>query len=256
MLNNILDIGRTGMNSMQKNMDSIAVDVSNVNTDGYKKKQISFQELLNNDILESEVLLNTQGKINVGTKSQVNKIDHTQGILYETGTQTHMAIEGRGFFGVRDGQGNLLLTRNGSFHRNLDGSIANQSGLPLEIEEIVPMENWAAEDFNIDFRGNVTSGSGDEQILLARIPLFVPESEENLVTIGETLYVAPENIALYNSFDNPEEFGKINQGFLEESNVELAQSMADMIATQRAYSLNAKTIHTTDDIMGIINNIK
>lgn len=212
----VLNIGKTGLKSMQTKMDAIADELANVNTNGYKRKDVNFQELLNSEAFE----------INTGSKSGVGKISFEQGNLMESPSPYHMAIEGKGFFGVLDQDNNLMLTRNGGFHIDEAQTISDDSGYPLVVD--------------------------DE----GKAVLFYPENLDSLISLGEGRYLPSENVELYDSIDNADMFGKIVPFALEGSNVEITMSMAEMISTQRAYSLNSKAVQTTDEMMSIINGIK
>lgn len=258
-MNNILNIGRTGLKSMQNKMDAVADDLANVSTNGYKRKEISFQELLHNGIGDNDVLMSTNANntsINAGSKSSIGSINFEQGTILQSPGDFHMAIDGKGFFGVRDGNGNLMLTRNGGFHQNEDKGIADDSGLLLDMETYVPIEQWGNGVASISSSGEIRMDKDGEAILLAKVVIYSPQVLDSMISLGEGRYLPSPNVMLYSSSIDGDEFGSIVQYSLESSNVEMGKSMVEMITTQRAYSLNAKTIQTTDEIMGIINNIK
>ena len=238
-----LNIGKTGLKTMQFKMDSIADDLANSNTNGYKRKDISFQELLNN------------AEISAGSKASVGKVNFSQGTLIESPFDYHMSIEGNGFFGVIDENNNLMLTRNGGFHINENYTISDDSGYPLVVDYNVPVEEWTSENVVISSNGDITT-SDDNPVILGKVVLFNPENLDSLTSLGEGRYLPSGNVDLYDSINAPEMFGDIIQHSLEGSNVDIITSMADMISTQRAYSLNAKAIQTTDEIMNLINGIK
>lgn len=239
---NVLNVGKTGLKSMQFKMDAVANDLANVNTYGYKSKEISFQELLNNQT------------INAGSKASVGKINFEQGNLIESPFDYNMAIEGMGFFGVLDENENLMLTRNGGFHINEDNTISDDNGYPLVVEYYESADQWSGK-VNISNSGEIRT-TDNESVLLGKVVLFQPENLDSLTSLGEGRYLPSENVELYDSINQGELFGSIVQFRLESSNVDIIDSMADMISTQRAYSLSAKAIQTTDDIMGMINSIK
>lgn len=240
---NVLNQGKTGLKSMQYKMDAVADSIANLNTEGYKKKNISFQELVNNE------------EINAGSRSFIGKISYDQGSLIESPYDYHMAISGDGFFGVIDENNTLMLTRNGNFHMNEDKSISDDNGYPLVIEYEVPVEEWDGESVIINGDGDIKSAM-DDSIVLGRVVLFKPENLESLTSLGEGRYLPSAEVNLLDSINQSDEFGQINQHYLEASNVDIIEALADMISTQRAYSLNAKAIQTTDDLMTIINGIK
>lgn len=258
-MNSILSIGKSGLKAMQNKMDSIADDIANVDTSAYKRKEIQFQELLLNEISGNEVLLSDNtapAGINAGSKSMIATINFEQGPIKESSGELDMAINGEGFFGVKDKNGNLLLTRNGAFHINENYTITDDDGYILEADIHIPVSEWGDGDVHISAEGNIFNTIDGESRQVGRVILYKPEVLDLLIPLGENRYLPSSDVVLSSSEESTEGFGKIIQHALEGSNVELSKSIADMIITQRAYSMNGKAIQTTDDIMSIINNIK
>lgn len=258
---NGLRIGSTGMKTSQHVMDNVADQIANSSTDGYKKKQVSFSELLRNEIGRNEVEITETGagsSISAGSKAIFSKTDFRQGAVIPSPGSLHLAVEGRGFFGVVSQEGDLMLTRNGAFHQNADGSVTDDAGNLLSMELSVPLQDWPeSAAVRISQEGVATGRNAQgETVELGRVILYVPGNSDELVSIGEGRYLQPGNLALYNSSDNPERgFGGIRQNALENSNVDTIQSMTDMIVTQRSYQMNAKSVTTADDMLEVINTI-
>ena len=223
-MNHILGIGRSGLNANQKKMDAVSDHIANVSTEGYKKKEVQFRELLSNE------------EQSVGVKSGVLKADYTQGALRETGYQWDMAIEGQGFFALTDENGNVFFTRNGAFQLSNEGILTDHKGNPLvtNVQGIIQGEDFSVED----------------------IPLFSVDNLQSLIHLGKGRYIPGEGANLINSIENPDAFGKIQAGFLEESNAVLTTAFTEMITTQRAYTLNSRAIQSTDDLMRLVNEMK
>lgn len=254
-----LNVGKTGMKAMQNKMDAVADELANANTYGYKKKEVRFQELLNNEIYDNEVILSdnvNNGVINQGSRSGVGTVNFKQGGLIQSSGPFHLALEGDGFFGVRNEYGQLLLTRNGGFHIDANNNVSDDDGYPLDMQVYVPREQWGNEKISISTSGEITTMDGDETILLGRIILYNPGVLDSLTILGEGRYLPSDNVPLYNSINNPGMFGSMNQHMLESSNVDVVKSLSDMIVTQNAYNLNARAVQTTDEILTMINGIK
>lgn len=255
----ILSIGKSGLNSTQNKMDMISDELANINTPGYKRKEISFKELFYNEIYDNEVLksqnINRIG-INSGSRSDVGTINFIQGPIRESTGEFHMAINGNGFFGVRNQEGTLMLTRNGGFNVDGDRRVSDNSGYLLDIDYYVPVEEWGKGKINISYKGEISIHNDGQTQLLGKIILYNPEVLDSLISLGEGRYSPSPNVRLISSIDEEEGFGDILQNYIEDSNVDITDSMMDMITAQRSYSLNAKSIQTTDDIMSMINNIK
>lgn len=239
-----LGINRNGLHANQYKLDSISDEIANVNTDGYKKSQVSFQELL------------ISGDTSVGAKAGINKIDFKQGILKDTGFKWDLAVEGDGFFAVRSQDGQEFLKRDGSFQMTEGGIITDRMGNYLVAEYSDDIADYNHKEINISKEGILTIDTGEETIELGKVPLFMPENIQHMDRVGENLYLPAEGDVITSSMENPEEFGDIAQGYLEGSNSDLAMAMSEMLTTQRAYSLNAQAIRSTDEIMRVINEIK
>ncbi|MBM6614679.1 flagellar hook basal-body protein [Desemzia sp. RIT804] len=255
-----LSTSRSGIHAHQKAMDAIANDISNVSTTGYKSKQVNFRELMTNQLVEDRLLLADNAEntnISAGSLSGVTNSDFTQGSLTESGGTFHMAIAGNGFFGVTDPAGQFYLTRDGGFQLNGDGTLTNGRNEALVMNATLPVGAWPEGDIVIQDNGTVTiQGLNGQETQVATIPLFYPSVPDALQPAGGNNYLIPEGIELLTSNGNNDAFGKIQQGYLESSNVDLASTFTDMIVTQRAYSLNLKAAQSSDEIMGMINNFK
>jgi flagellar basal-body rod protein FlgG len=258
---NGLKIGSSGMKTAQNVMDNVADQIANASTAGYKKKQVDFTSLLMNKIGDTQVELSVNAKeigINIGSKAVLSKTDFRQGGMAPSEGDFHIALEGKGFFGVESKEGNLLLTRNGGFHMNGDFSITDDAGNLLSMETYLPQNEWPdGSRLNINEEGYITAVDEENQVaLLGRVIVYSSENNDELISVGEGKYVQPNGLALYNSLDNPDRtYGQIRHKAIENSNVDTLQSMTDMITTQRAYQANARSITTADTMLDVINQI-
>lgn len=240
-MNISLHIGRTGLNANQYKMDSIADEISNVNTIGFKKKELSFRELLNTD------------NISAGTASLVSKVNFNQGIFIESQSPYHLAIEGDGFFGV-ESNGEILLTRDGGFTIDSENNVVDKDGNRLVIDYTVEPNEWLNGDITINNDGYIYQNYDGNVTQLGRIVLFYPENLDSLIPVDGGKFL--QNGLTFNSLENEFNFGNIKQYYLEQSNVDLTKSLTDMIITQRAYSMSAKVVETADEIYNMTNNLK
>ena len=246
-----LSISKSGMNAIQNQMDAVSHDIANINTTGYKSKNISFNELLLNDLNgEADYLSDTvqDSGIASGSKSGVTSTNFGQGSLISDSNDYHLAIAGEGFFGVIGENGERYLTRDGAFHVNGDKSITNDNGDTLEIQTTIPTNQWPEGDVSIAENGEVTIHSENGSTLVGTIPLFHPTQTNALEPVGE------------NKFSYDGAFGagdgSIQQNYLEASNVDLASSITEMMLAQRSYSLNLKVAQGTDEMASVINQFK
>ncbi|MGX7014694.1 flagellar hook-basal body protein [Vagococcus silagei] len=245
-MNTSLHISKSGLNGLQKNLDIISNNIANVNTTGYKKKDGSFQELLLNDLQQESVPLanNADAAINRGTKVIQDQVNFTQGGLVKGQNPYDLAIEGQGFFAVRNRNNELLLTRDGAFAMDENRDLRLSTGERLELNEVIPKGQWPEGELKITSSKEVMVGGQ----VVARLPIFSVAREGELIPVGQNRFALPAGLQLQELQDS-----KVHQGFLETSNVDLAGAMTDMIVTQRSYSLNAKVLQATDDMMQRIN---
>ena len=251
-----------GLNSQQMNLDLIANNLANVNTTGFKKSKIEFQDLLyQNKKAEGAEAGDgnmTPSGIQIGHGSRpisTTKI-FTDGDLVETGEQTDLAIHGDGFFEVQMPGGQQGYTRDGSFKVSADGAVVTSEGYPLNIG----LDNIPAEAINIGiastgeytFFNQQGQNIGNGNIQLTR---FINAS--GLQNIGRNIFIETQ------ASGPPEQgqpgqngFGQLAQGYLEMSNVKVVEEMVNLIKAQRAYEVNSKAIQAADEMMQRSNAIK
>jgi flagellar basal-body rod protein FlgG len=239
-----LGIGRSGLHANQYKLDSVADEIANVGTDGYKKSNVSFQELLPGE------------DVTLGTKAGIKKLDFSQGVPRETGYRWDFAIEGDGFFSLVNADGDAFFTRDGAFQLSQEGTLVDYAGNALVVEYNQDLEEIPVDTMQVNAEGGISGVVDGEVVQVGRIPLFMPENPQQMIHIGEGKFLPAAGDQVFNSVDNPDMFGSINQGFLESSNSDLTRAMTEMITAQRAYSLNSQAIRSTDDIMRMINEMK
>ena len=150
-MSQILSISRSGLNAYQREMDVVSNNLANVDTLGYKDKRTTFQELLNNGTNANEVGLSQNAgnvAINAGLNVQQVNENSIQGVFKSTAGTYDLAIDGEGYFGVRDGANNLYLTRDGSFRRDVDGNLVTSKGMKVEVQSNVPSSQWIHRPFD------------------------------------------------------------------------------------------------------------
>ncbi|TFZ39942.1 flagellar hook basal-body protein [Soehngenia longivitae] len=240
-MNISLHVGRSGLNANQRKMDSVSDDIANVNTVGYKSKQISFRELLNTE------------NVSAGTSSLVSKLSYNQGALIESQSPYNLAIEGDGFFGISK-NGQIMLTRSGGFILDANNTIVDSEGNNLIIDYTIQPNEWGNETITIDEEGYLYQNIDGENTSLGRVVLFYPDNLDALIPMDGGKFIS--NGEIFSSIDSDFNFGNIKQYFLEQSNVDLIKSLTDMIITQRAYSMSSKVVETADEIYNMSNNLK
>jgi flagellar basal-body rod protein FlgG len=247
------------MNAQQTNLDVIANNLANVNTTGYKKTKIEFQDLLYETVRASGA---EQGAgdvlptgIQVGHGSQVvatSKI-FTTGELSRTGERLDVAVQGDGFFEVQLPDGTKAYTRDGAFKTDGTGRVVNSDGMPIQGFQPVPD---GTTQVSIANNGDVTyTGSGGNTTF--RIQLVRFANPAGLEAMGRNLYretPASGTAELGNPAENG--FGTLAQGYLELSNVKIVEEMVNLIQAQRAYEVNSKAVQASDEMMQMSNNLR
>jgi len=248
-----------GMNAQQTNLDVIANNLANVNTTGYKKTKIEFQDLL----YETQRAAGAdQGSgnqlptgVQVGHGSQVvatSKI-FTTGELSRTDERLDVAVQGDGFFEVQMPDGSKAYTRDGAFKTDSTGRIVNSDGLAIQGFQPVPS---GTNNITIATNGDVTytgaGGTTSFRIQLVRFP-----NPAGLEAMGRNLF---QETAASGTADlgNPGEngYGTLAQGYLELSNVKIVEEMVNLILAQRAYEVNSKAVQASDEMMQMSNNLR
>jgi flagellar basal-body rod protein FlgG len=252
----------TGMKSNQLYIDNISNNLSNVNTSGYKKSKLEFQDLLYQTLIEpggsnADGAKSPQGlQVGLGVRSAANQRIFSQGNLQETKNPLDVAISGVGFLQIQLPGGEIGYTRDGSLKVSSDGTLVNSNGFPLEPMIQIPQ---GAKEVGIDAYGNVSvvmddTGASEE---IGQIELAKFLNPAGLKSIGNNMYLST-SASGDAEVDSPGNngLGTLNQGYQEASNVELVEEMVAMIMAQRAYEVSSKAIQTSDSMLQIANQLK
>jgi len=251
----------TGMMAQQLQVDTIANNLANVNTSGFKKMRVNFQDLIYQTQRNAGTPTSAGTEIpnpiqvGLGTKAAATQRLFSPGDYQQTENPLDMLIEGDGFFQISMPDGTITYSRDGSFKMDSQGRVVTSDGYSLIPEITIPAD---ATSINISNDGTVSvmlSGSNEPQnigqITLAR---FV--NPGGLESIGKNLYrqtaASGEPVTNTPGIDG---FGTIAQGFLEMSNVKTVSELVNMIVAQRAYEVNSKAIRVSDEMLQTANNI-
>ncbi|MGE5422406.1 MAG: flagellar basal-body rod protein FlgG [Ignavibacteriales bacterium] len=251
----------TGMYGQQMNVDNIAQNIANVNTTGFKKTRVEFQDLLYQTIQRPVSNFETNQpvglQIGLGTKTAAIQTMFAQGNVMPTNNPLDVAISGDGFFKIQvPGYDDPLYTKNGSFMIDAEGNLVNTDGYKIVgVDTIDP----AATDIAIGKDGTVTyslAGETEPQSAGAiELAKFVNPS--GLEKLGQSLYKTSINSGEAQDWD-PEADSTVYLmgGYLESSNVQIVEEMVNLISAQKAYEFNSKVIQSSDDMLGIAANLK
>jgi flagellar basal-body rod protein FlgG len=255
-----MHVAKTGLNAQQARIQVISNNLANVNTTGFKRDRANFETLLyqtwkSGGAQTSEATqLTSASAIGTGVRMVNTQKLYSQGNLQDTGNNLDIAINGQGFFQVLMPNGEIGYTRNGTFSRNAEGTLTTSSGYVVQPEIQIPAD---AMEINISDDGivSITTPGNQQYQEVGQIQLATFSNPRGLNPVGESFVTeTPASGAPIIANPMQDGMGKINQGSLEASNVNVVQELVDMIEAQRAYELNSKSISASDEMMQFLSN--
>jgi flagellar basal-body rod protein FlgG len=255
-----LSIAATGMSAQQLNVEVIANNIANINTTGFKRSRAEFTDLLY-QVERVNGIPNGSGasaipegaQLGLGTRLSAIRSVNLQGPLANTGNKLDLAINGEGWFQVTSPNGETLYTRAGAFNTNENGKVVTADGYEVQPSLTVPQ---GTTDVHINASGEVyahISGTTNQQ-LIGQISLSNFPNSAGLEALGSNYYreTASSGTAT-NGIAGQVGFGNVEQGYLENSNVDPVKEMTDLISAQRAYEINSKVIQAADEMAGTVS---
>jgi flagellar basal-body rod protein FlgG len=250
-----LHVAKTGLNAQQQRMSVISNNLANVNTVGFKKDRANFETLLYQNFRDpgsqtSQNSLSPTGlAIGTGVRIVSSEKIYTQGNIINTDNSLDMTIDGPGFFQVLTPGGQIAYTRAGNFSKNAEGQIVTANGYPLEPAINIPAN---ATSISISKDGIVSASIPGSTRLdqVGQIEIATFPNTAGLKPLGESLAQAtPSSGDPAVQAPGANGAGRIIQGSLESSNVNVVEELVSMIETQRAYEVNSKAISSVDGMM-------
>ncbi len=257
--------GVSGLQAHQTKMDVVGNNIANVNTTGFKKGQVTFQDMLSQTLSDAQAGNASAGGVNaqqIGTGVRVGAVTniHTQGASSTTGNPTDLMIQGEGYF-ILDSGGNKYYSRAGAFSMDNNGNlvnsangmrVCNNSGTPITIN---------GSNINVGPDGTIyyVDNNGAAQTYASKIGVATFPNAQGLKKVGENMYVESAASGVPSNTPNTPGVGgrgTLVVGALEMANVDLAQEFVDMIITERGFQANSRTIRTADEMLQELINIK
>jgi flagellar basal-body rod protein FlgG len=249
-----LNVAATGMAAEETQLDTIANNLANANTAGYKSQSAQFEDLLYQNVRGAGTSADgqvapTATQLGTGVRVVATTRSFSQGTLQQTGNQLDLAIEGQGFFAVMRPTGEMAYTRSGSFQLDAQRRVTTSDGLPLEPPITVPAD---ATSITISSDGtvSVTQPGGHATTSAGQIQLTTFPNPNGLSSTGHNLFSptgsSGEPVSGPPAIDGR---GTLLQGSIEGSNVDVVEQMVAMIRTQRAYEINSKVISAADEML-------
>jgi flagellar basal-body rod protein FlgG len=244
----------TAMAAQQTLVDVIANNLANINTTGFKKSQVAFQDLLYIKLKDAgaEVVSGLQSpsgvEVGSGVQLAATMKVFTNGSLDNTSRPLDIAISGDGFLQVSMPNGDIRYTRDGSLQRNADGELVTNTGYRIEPSISIPADATSI-DIGKDGSVNITDSAGTQSVVgtieLSRFP-----NPSGLSSEGDNLLAATEASGTATTGTAGDSgFGIIQSGFLEKSNVQMITELVNLITAQRAYETNSRAIRAGDEML-------
>lgn len=254
-------IARTGLDAQQTQLDVISNNLANVSTNGFKRARAVFEDLLYQNIRQpgaqtsQQTQVPTGLQVGTGARPVATARIFTQGNLQKTDNALDVAINGNGFFQILLPDGTTGYTRDGSFQKDNQGQIVTSEGYPLQPNITIPADALSVA-IGTDGTVTVTQPGTAASTEIGAIQLATFVNPGGLLSVGQNLFLetAASGAPTPNA-PGTNGAGAVNQGYVETSNVNVAEELVTMIQTQRAYELNSKVITTSDAMLGRLTQI-
>lgn len=251
----------SGMSAQQANLDTVANNLANSATAGFRQRRMQFEDMIYQNMITpgSPATTSTVAaglQIGLGVRASATEIIQTQGDFNQTGNQLDVAIQGGGFFQVQQPDGTIAYTRDGSFHMNAQGTVVTAEG-----NQILPAITVPANATNLTISSyGVVSATLPGQTTPAQLGTIQLANFANpggLNSLGSSLFqqTTASGNAVTDAPGGTAGVGTLQQGYLENSNVDVVAEFVQMILAQRAYESNSKVIKTADDMYAQINGM-
>jgi flagellar basal-body rod protein FlgG len=252
----------SGMSAQQTNLDNIANNLSNSSTAGFRKRRLQFQDMIYQNMVTAGAAATQQTtvaaglQIGLGTRPGVSEVVQTQGDFSSTGNPLDMAIQGSGFFQIKMPDGQIGYTRSGSFQLDAQGNMVTANGNALEPSINIPS---SAQTITIGTDGTVSvtlpGQTAAQQVGTIQLALFANPGGLNSVGNNILMQTTASGDAVVGTPGGSEGLGTLQQGMVEQSNVDIVEEFVEMIVAQRAYESNSRVVQASDQMLQQLNNV-
>jgi len=257
-----LNTAATGMVAQQLNLDNIANNLSNSSTSGFRRRRVQFQDLLYQSTVmpgaaaTQNTTVASGLQVGLGTRPDASEVIHVQGEFTTTGNPLDLAIQGAGFFQVKMPNGETAYTRAGMFHLDNQGNMVTADGNALEPAITIPAD---AQNITIGSDGTVsiTQPGQTQAQQVGAIQLANFQNPGGLNSVGSNLYLATtaSGDPIVGTPGGSDGLGSLQQGMLEQSNVDVVQEFIQMILAQRSYEANSRVVTAADQMLQQLNSL-
>ncbi len=254
-------IAKTGLDAQQTQLDTISHNLANVSTNGYKRAQAVFEDLLYQNMRQAggqetqQNVLPTGLQLGTGVRTVATARLLTQGNLQKTDNTFDMAVNGNGFFSVQMPDGAIAYTRDGSFRVDASGQLVTSNGMPMSPPIVIP-PNTLSVTIGADGVVSVMQSGQATPVQVGQVQLTTFVNPAGLDPRGQNLFTeTAASGAPTVGTPGSNGAGLINQGYVETSNVNVVEELVAMIQTQRAYEINSKAIQTSDQMLARLSQL-
>lgn len=252
----------SGMNAQQLNLENIANNLANANTVGFRARQLQFEDLMYQNVvvpgsaMTQQTTIPSGMQLGLGARPASSEVLTTPGNLTSTGNQLDVAIQGHGYFQVLTPTGTLAYTRDGSFHLNQQRQLVTSDGNPIQPAVTIPA-NATSISIGQDGTVSVQEPNQTQAAQVGSIQLALFPNSGGLLGVGGNLYVptTASGDPLVGAPGSAEGLGSLQQGMVEQSNVNVVQEFVNMILAQRSYEANSKVLQAGSQMLQQLNNI-
>jgi flagellar basal-body rod protein FlgG len=252
----------SGMQAQQLNLDTVANNLANASTAGFRRRRLQFQDLLYQNMVMPGTAASQQTtvaaglQIGLGSRSSASEIIQLQGDMSATGNPLDLTIEGQGFFQVTLPTGDTAFTRSGAFHLDAQGNVVTADGNPIEPSITIP-QGATSVTIGADGTVSVTQPGQTAAQQVGSIQLALFTNPGGLNSIGKNLFLATtaSGDPVLGTPGGSEGLGQVQQGYLEQSNVSVVDEFIQMIVAQRSYEANSRVVQAADQMFQLVNNL-
>jgi flagellar basal-body rod protein FlgG len=252
----------TGMMAQQLNLDNVANNLSNSSTAGFRSRRLQFQDLIYQNLVMPGAAA-TQSttvpaglQVGLGTRTAASEVIQTQGDFDNTGNPLDLAIQGAGFFQVKMPDGQIAYTRAGMFHLDNQGNMVTADGNPLDPQITIPADALSIT-VGTDGTVSVTQPGQTQAQQVGAIQLANFQNPGGLNSVGQNMFLqtTASGDPIVGTPGGADGLGTLQQGVLEQSNVNIVQEFIQMIVAQRSYEANSRVITAADQMLQQLNNL-
>ena len=252
----------SGMMAQQLNLDNIANNLANSGTTGFRRRRLQFQDLVYQNLImpgaaaTQQTTVPTGLQIGLGTRSASSEIIQMQGDFTQTGNPLDLTIQGAGFFQVQLPTGETAYTRAGAFHLDAQGNVVTSDGDPLQPAVTIPTGS-SSVTIGAERTVSVTQPGQSAAQEVGTIQLALFPNPGGLNSVGKNLFLATtaSGDPVLGTPGGSEGLGSLQQGFLEQSNVNVVEEFVEMILAQRSYESNSRVVQAADQMFQNLNNL-